>query len=111
MGLLGAFFNKRVNQYNIVNATSSSATGAPIETLSLVKNIPIYFGPNPPRAFKFYDPGHVRIGDFVAFSEKVVHDRQVLEIDSVQYRVVAANPFRFKNTTPAYVIYLEYFKH
>lgn len=109
MGLLGAFMNKKANQYNITTAENS--TGEPIESLVLFKRISVYFGKNPPRVFKLYDPGQVKIGDFVCFSEKTVLDNQVLEIDGVNYRVLAANPLQFKNRTLAYINYMELWRH
>lgn len=112
MGLLGAFLNKKANQYNIDNTTNTSpSTGQPIESLVFVKRIPVYFGPNPPRVFRLYAVGQVKEGSFVAFSEKATATNQVLEIDDIKYRIVAANPLQFKNRTLAYVNYLEYYKH
>ncbi len=111
MGLLGSFLNNKANQYTISTGTSTT-TGQPIESLVLLKsNISVFFSNNPRRLYQLFDPGQIAVNTPVVFAEKQILVNQVLEIDSVKYRTIAANPLKFRNRVFGYVAYLERYKH
>ena len=110
MGLLAAFFTHKAVQYSISTSTATS-TGQPIETLTQLKTISVFFSNSSRRLYGLFDPGQVAINTPVAFSEKQVLTNQVLEIDSVKYRVTSAIPLKIKSRVLAYVSHLERFRH
>lgn len=110
MGFINAYLNKTAKLYDIDRSTST-ATGQPVETLVFLKNIKVFFSSNPRKVFTLLDAGQVQTGNFVAISATATQTFQVLEVDSVKYRINAANPVQMKTRIFAYINYLEYYKH
>lgn len=110
MGIIASFLDRRVDLYNILTSTST-ATGQPIETLSFVKKVRVYFNPDGKPTFKLFDPGQIKVGKPTAISEVQVVENQVLDISGTKWRVTLSRPAQLKARVLAYILELERWRH
>ncbi len=111
MSFISGFLTTTAKLYNVT--LTENELGEQIESLTLVKNIKVYFSPqgNVHDLYKLFEPGQIKVGEFLLISDKSVVTGQVLEIDSVKYRSKFSKNLKFKSRGLAYVSYLEHYKH
>lgn len=113
MSCLGGFLTDTATVYNI-DFSNTTGSGQPIETLSSpIKTIRCLLTDDRRKAWHLYDPGQIKDGEFVFFSIKTITVNQVVEVNSVKYRVVNTKPVRpFKHHhIMGYQSFLEFYKH
>jgi len=112
MSFIGKFLSKTATVSNI-DRSVSTPTGQPLETLVQVDTINVFFNPKQRRDFGLFNTGQVTIGQFFALGlSKLVVPQQIMEIQGVQYRVVAVNTVEFQRCKPLFFKYwLDLFQH
>lgn len=86
-------------------------TGQPIEELSFVKNILVYFTPNLTDEHQMFPAGQIPVGRFKLLSKVQITTNQVLKIDGEHYRVIASNETKVKRKTYFFTVHMELFQH
>ena len=112
MSCLSGFLNKTATVYTI-DTSESTQSGQPIETLVLRTTLRVFFSPHVRNVWKLYDPGQIKIGEFVAYSVKTVNLSEVLTIDGENYLVESSNPLQVGANRHVYAnqIFLSRYKH
>jgi hypothetical protein len=111
MSFISGFLTDTAGQYTI--STTENQLGEQIESLTFSRNIKVYFSPQRSLhdLYKLFDPGQIKVGEFLCISVKSIETNDVLLLDSVYYRVKYSQALKFKTRTLAYVSYLEHYKH
>ena len=112
MSCLASFLNNTATIYTI-DKSETTASGQPLETISLRTTIKVYFSPIIKNAWKLFTPGQVQVGEFVCYSIKTVNDGEVMTIDDVRYLVESSNRLQAGSNPHifGYEIYLSRYKH
>lgn len=113
MSCLSGFYDKTANIYTI-SKDEVTQSGQPIESLTLRGTTKCAFANNIKNVWALFDPGQIKVGQFVLISASQLTDSDVVEIDSEKYRVEAVNPIKapFNNSHVfGYRSYLNRYKH
>jgi len=112
MSFIGKFLTKSAKIFDIDRSTSTP-TGQPLESLVQVDTIDVFFNPKQRRDFGLFNTGQVTIGQFFALGlSELIVPQQIMEIESVKYRVVAVNTVEFQRCKPLFFKYwLDLFQH
>ena len=112
MSCLSGFLNTTAIIYSI-DFSETTESGQPLETLTQVKTIKCLVTDNRKRFWNLFDPGQITTGQFYMFSVKSVVANNVVEIDSIKYRVTAVSPMNALKGSHVmgYLSYLEHWKH
>jgi len=107
---INQFLTTPADLFNITT-DEDTLTGQPIEELSFVKTIHVYFTPNLTDEHQMFPAGQVPVGRFKALSKVQVITNQVLKIEGQHYRVIASNETKVKRKTYFFTIHMELFEH
>lgn len=108
--VIDQFLTTPADLYNLT-IDNETITGQPIEELVFVKRIFVHFASNLTDEHNLFPAGQIPIGRFKALSKTQVVTNQVLKIDGVHYRVIAAPPAKVKRRVYFFTLHMELFQH
>jgi len=112
MSCFSGIYDKVATVYTI-DKSETTQSGQPIESLVQRTTTACIFANHIKNVWALFQPGQIKIGDFVLMSAKSITDGEVVEIDGEKYLVEAANPIKIpgKNHIFGYKSYLTRYKH
>lgn len=115
MSCLTAYLNSAATLYD-VDRTGSTDSGQPTEVLTLNKTLRVYFEPYSMSAsvYKLFNPGQVKVGDYVCLSLKAVSLGQVISIEisnDEKFIIDDVFPLKFGKQILGYQLHLSRWRH
>lgn len=112
MFFLGGVLTSTATVYNI-DYSNTTQSGQPLEELVQVGTIKCLLTNNLKKFWGLFDAGQIKTGAYSLLTDRAVTANQVIEIDSVKYRVTATREIKlFKcSHVMGHQSYLELFKH